>query len=305
MKTLYLTNKLRKYLENPPGQKIFGTKKEVSEKLKKIIEKNNFEKIISIGDYCSFNIPSDVKIFDGRIRRNKKFQPQKHTLFCKNPPASINKDVWPIIEKGITANKNIFVKGEEDLLVIPSILSAKEGSAILFGVPKKGISLIKASLKEKNEFKKLLKKFRSEKFKKAIMGGTFDRLHSGHQYFLSMAEYYTKEVLVGITSDKIIKRKENYKKIQSFEIRRKNVENYLKKIKLKNKIVKIENIYGPSTEEKTADAILLTEETLKNGIKINKIREKNQLTELNYIILPYITDKKGKKISSSDIRKSI
>lgn len=299
MKNLYLTNELRKSFKKIFGFPIFGNKKEVFRKFKKFLKKENFKKVITVGDVCSLYLPSDVKIFDGKKERNKKISLQNYFFSFENPPGAIDRISWKILKKAISQKKNVFVKGEEDLLVIPAVLLAENNSLVVYGLPKKGISLIKVNPENKKIFKEILKGFKKGKFKKIVFGGTFDRLHEGHKYFLSMAKYYAKEAIVGITSDEFVKRR---KKIQKFEIRKRNVEKFLKKIKLKNQIYKISDIYGPAIWRKDIEAILLTEETFENGEKINRERKKRGLKELNYFILPYLLDEKGEKISSSKIR---
>ncbi|MBU4480952.1 GTP-dependent dephospho-CoA kinase family protein, partial [Patescibacteria group bacterium] len=59
----------------------------------------------------------------------------------------------------IKENKNVFVKGEEDLLAIPAVLLAGKNTAVVYGLPNKGICLVKISPKTKKNFKELLKKF--------------------------------------------------------------------------------------------------------------------------------------------------
>jgi len=303
MKTLYLTNKLREELKKPFGIPIFGQKRQIVKDVRKLIQKKHIKKLICVGDYCSLSLPSDIRIFDGRIKRNKRVCLQEYFLSCKNPPASINADVWTVLKEAIKENENVFVDGEEDLLVIPCVLLAKRKYGIIYGLPDKGVSLIEVSLKIKKVFRKILRKFKKGKFKKIVFGGTFDKLHKGHRYFILMAKYYAKEAIIGLCSDKMVKAtKKDYKKVQSFRERKRNLENYLKKINLRCQIFKIEDIYGPAIEDKNIEAILLTEETFKNGVKINKIRKKKRLSELDYIILPYILDLKGKKISSIFLR---
>ena len=305
MKTLYLTNKLRKELKKPFGAPILGEKAEIVKKFKKIIKRQGLKKIICVGDYCSSTLPADIKIFDGRIRRNKRVCTQEYFLSCKNPSASIDGGVWEVLKRAIRDNENVFVEGEEDLLVIPCLLLAKNKTGIVYGLPDKGVSLVEVSSKTKLDFRKILRKFRERRFEKIVFGGTFDKLHKGHRYFILMAKYYAKEAIIGLCSDKMVKTtKKDYKKIQSFQERKNNLKNYLRKINLRHKIFKIDDIYGPSIEDKNIEAILLTEETFNNGVKINKRRKEKGLAELNYIILPYILDLKGRKISSSTFRSS-
>ena len=49
--------------------------------------------------------------------------------------------------------------GEEDLLVIPTILLSTNKTAVIYGFPDKGICLIEVSPKIKRDLKELLKKF--------------------------------------------------------------------------------------------------------------------------------------------------
>jgi len=161
MKTYFLPKNFRKELKRVWGISLLGRKKEVIKKYEKLIGENNFQKIITVGDYCSLNLKSDVKIFDGKIKRKKIKKVLSFSLSCKNPAGTIQKEVWPIIKKAIRNNQNVFVQGEEDLLVIPSVLLAKNNSAVVYGFPKNGICLIKVSSRIKKDFKELLKKFRS------------------------------------------------------------------------------------------------------------------------------------------------
>jgi pantetheine-phosphate adenylyltransferase len=300
MATYFLPTKLKRELRKIWGIPIFGPEKQVVIKFKEFCQKRKFKKIITVGDYCSLNLPSDVKIFDGRIKRKKIKIPLEFSFSCTNPPGTIQEEVWPVLKTAIKGSKNVFIEGEEDLLVIPSVLLAEKNTAVVYGFPEKGVCLIEVTLKTKENFKRLLKKFRKGKFKKILLGGTFNSLHPGHQYFLSMAQYYGKEAIIGLCSDQMVKaRKKHFKEVRKFGERKKALENYLKKIGWKAKIVKINDIYGPAAKNREVEAILLTEETFSNGVKINRRRKKNNLKELHYIVLPYLLDKTGRKLNSS------
>jgi uncharacterized protein (UPF0218 family) len=158
-KTYILLEKLRGKLRKVWGIPIFGKKKEVKEKFEKLLKKGNFKKIITVGDYCSLSLPSNVKIFDGKIKRRKIKKILPYSLKCKNPKGRIQKEVWQIIKRAIKENKNIFVEGEEDLLVIPSVLLAPKNSIVVYGFPKRGICAIKIGKRMKRKIKNLLKEF--------------------------------------------------------------------------------------------------------------------------------------------------
>jgi len=159
MKTYFLPEKLRLGMRKTWGISIFGRKSEVAKKFRKILEERKFKKVITVGDYCSLNLPSDVKIFDGQIRRKKIKKILKFSLKDSNPSGTIQNSIWPKIEKAIKKKKNLFINGEEDLLVIPTVLLSKTKSAVIYGIFNKGICLIEVTPQIKKNFKELLKKF--------------------------------------------------------------------------------------------------------------------------------------------------
>lgn len=77
----------------------------------------------------------------------------------KNEKGKIEKEVWGKIEKAIKENKNLFVEGKEDLLVIPAVLLSPKNSVVLFGLFKKGVCATEVSEKIKKKIKNLLKRF--------------------------------------------------------------------------------------------------------------------------------------------------
>jgi len=159
MKTYFLPENLRSKLRRPWGIPIFGNKKKVEEKFLKFLTERRFKKIIAVGDYCSLNLQSDIKIFDGKIKRRKIKKVLKFHLKSKNPSGTIQGKVWKKIKKAIAENKNLFVEGEEDLLVIPAVLLSPKNSLVIYGFPKKGICAIETNQKMKREIKNLLKLF--------------------------------------------------------------------------------------------------------------------------------------------------
>ena len=160
MKTVYLPDELRQELRRVWGIPIFGKEKEIDKKFKQIVREKRFKKIITIGDRCSISLPSDIKVFDRKINRREIKESLPFSLRCSNPPGTIQEKVWPILEQAIKEERNVFVEGEEDLLVIPAVLLAEEDSVVVYGFFDKGICLIKVSKQTKKKFKELLKKFK-------------------------------------------------------------------------------------------------------------------------------------------------
>ncbi|MFQ6049540.1 MAG: DUF359 domain-containing protein [Candidatus Paceibacterales bacterium] len=162
MKTYLLPKELRKELRKIWGIPIFGRKKEVARKFKDFVQKKKFKKIITVGDHCSLHLPSDIKIFDGKIKRKKVKKILPFSLSCSNPAGTIQSEVWPIIKKAIRDKKNVFIEGEEDLLVIPSVLLSERRTLVIYGFLEKGVCLIEVKPEMKKAFKELLKKFKTK-----------------------------------------------------------------------------------------------------------------------------------------------
>ena len=161
-KTYFLPNELRKELRKIWGIPLFNGRRKITRKFKKFIQEKKFKKIITVGDYCSLALPSDVKIFDGKVKRKKIKTILKFSLSCRNLPGTIQREVWSVLKKAIENNENVFVDGEEDLLVIPLVLLSEKGAVVVYGFPDKGICLIEVSSKVKKDFKELLRKFETE-----------------------------------------------------------------------------------------------------------------------------------------------
>ncbi len=141
------------------GKPVFGTESEIKEKYQKLLEKNKYKTVITVGDYCSHHLPSDIKIFDKLVQRKAFAQKHNCSLNVKNPAGTIQKESWEIIRQAIKEKANVCVDGEEDLLVIPALLLAKAKTLVAYGFPNKGICLLEANLKNKIIFRLALKKY--------------------------------------------------------------------------------------------------------------------------------------------------
>ena len=152
--TLKITSILRKELKKPFG-KVF----------KKIEEKHP---MITVGDYCSVkalekNIVPDLMIYDGKVKRKPAPDMKKKldkfpckTIEVKNKPGTISDETWIAIELALKEKTKIKVDGEEDLLVIPCVDLAKEGTTIYYGQPDEGIVKITVDKNTKKRIKKII-----------------------------------------------------------------------------------------------------------------------------------------------------
>jgi len=136
------------------------------------------------------------------------------------------------------------------------------------------------------------------------MGGTFDILHVGHRALLNRAAKEGKRVLIGLTTDERARKGRNVVNLNSYTIRKQNLEILLSSLGFieKFEIVPLNNDWGPSVIDEDFGAIIVSEETRATAEKINKVRNKEGKSELKIVVVSMIKSVDGKYISSSRIR---
>lgn len=144
-----------------------------------------------------------------------------------------------------------------------------------------------------------------EKLNLVATGGTFDYIHIGHIKLLSTAFEISDHVIIGLTSDRFIKRYKLTSNIKNNYLRR--LFNLKKYISLNFKdanytILKLEDEFGPVISSSQIQAIIVSEETLVKVKQINKIRISNCLEPLRVIVVEIAKSSDGKPISSTRIR---
>ncbi|MDW3611246.1 MAG: pantetheine-phosphate adenylyltransferase [Nitrososphaeraceae archaeon] len=144
-----------------------------------------------------------------------------------------------------------------------------------------------------------------EKLNLVATGGTFDCIHIGHIKLLSTAFDISDHVIIGLTSDRFVKRFKLNSSIKNNYRRR--LFNLKKNIALNFKdanytIIKLEDEFGPVIHSSQIQAIVVSEETLVKVKQINEIRISNYLNPLRVIVVEIAKSSDGKPISSTRIR---
>ena len=140
---------------------------------------------------------------------------------------------------------------------------------------------------------------------RCLLGGTFDRLHLGHEELIIGCLRRCNFLEIWLTSDEMIADKSG--KIESFEIRKSAIEVLFQKNYSSDRlsIHRLIDKMGPAPQRDDCDAIGCTSETREACEQINRLRLENGLVELEIIEVPHKLNQDGMVISSSSIRAGI
>jgi len=162
-----LPNNLRDLLKEPMGKLVD------EKKLLVLLKKEKY--IVSIGDLVTYtilknNIEPVFCIVDFKTRRGKcplevvnlikSFG--KKSVVVKNPPGTISDDLWRVIEFAFENLENLSIRievdGEDDLASLAAIFLAPKDVTIIYGLPDKGVLIVKPTNENKQKVKEVLDK---------------------------------------------------------------------------------------------------------------------------------------------------
>ncbi|KAM3920811.1 bifunctional coenzyme A synthase [Leptodactylus fuscus] len=143
-----------------------------------------------------------------------------------------------------------------------------------------------------------------------VVGGTFDRLHNAHKILLSVCCLLSeRRLLIGVADGELLDNKVLKELIEPYDKRLEKLSQFLVDVKpsLGYDIVPISDPYGPSITDPELKCIVVSEETQRGGLSVNKRRLENGLDELIIHEIQLVTDPKHseneeEKISSSSFR---
>ena len=162
-----LPSNLRDLLKEPMGQLVN------EKKLLNLLKKEKF--VVSVGDLVTYtilkkNIEPIFCVVDFKTRRGecteeivefiKSFG--KKSIVVKNPPGTISDDLWRVIELAFENKEigslRIEIDGEDDLASLAAIFLAPNDVTIIYGLPDKGVLVVKPTYENKKKVKEILDK---------------------------------------------------------------------------------------------------------------------------------------------------
>ncbi len=163
-----LDEALRAELQKPFGD--LCSKERCKEKL------TAFKIILTVGDITTYRllklgIVPDVCIVDSIAMREPVSDAVRDTINADartiykvdNPAGMISSQLIDAVRRAVTAitrheRTRIVVRGEEDLAVIPAVMEAPEGAAVVYGQPNEGMVIVAVTAEKRRSAKHLLRK---------------------------------------------------------------------------------------------------------------------------------------------------
>lgn len=166
----FITERLKEELRTPASKIFEGDNKTVTKDVIDYVRKESFEPVVCVGDEVSRDLldngfkPKNI-IVDGKVIRkpidylDEILKPYSKKFKLNNPAGTISRHAWRIIRDALKTESTVIVKGEEDLLVIPTLLLAKNKTTIIYGQPGRGKVVVKVDDEKKETWRKRLAQF--------------------------------------------------------------------------------------------------------------------------------------------------
>jgi len=145
-----------------------GSPAENALKAKELIATKKPPKVIVVGDFTlkallNAGCVPDLGIFDRLTKRVTCDFPNVKAEVVRNPAGEIGDEAVSLIKKALNSRRRkkvmMAVDGEEDLLSLPAIVNAPEGSLVIYGLPDRGMMLVTADHETKEKIASVISQF--------------------------------------------------------------------------------------------------------------------------------------------------
>ncbi len=135
---------------------------------------------------------------------------------------------------------------------------------------------------------------------KVALGGTFDPLHEGHKRLIRKAFGIGEDVVFGVTSDEMARKK--FRSVLPYKIRTRNLKDFVKRFYgVDVRIEEIQDFYGKTLDE-DYDFIVVSPETYENAKKINEKRIELGRRPITIVVVDFVLAYDKKPISATRIK---
>eukprot|EP00201_Polytomella_parva_P001074 CAMPEP_0175076916 /NCGR_PEP_ID=MMETSP0052_2-20121109/23045_1 /TAXON_ID=51329 ORGANISM="Polytomella parva, Strain SAG 63-3" /NCGR_SAMPLE_ID=MMETSP0052_2 /ASSEMBLY_ACC=CAM_ASM_000194 /LENGTH=478 /DNA_ID=CAMNT_0016346213 /DNA_START=3 /DNA_END=1439 /DNA_ORIENTATION=- len=132
-------------------------------------------------------------------------------------------------------------------------------------------------------------------YRRVAVGGTFDRLHVGHQLLLAASSLvcdYGGYLYIGITADELLAKKKYHELLQNYSEREERAVNFVYDVR-PDISVQSGALCDPKTPtaaelDPEMEALVVSDETIPGGIAINQGRELRGFKPLDILVVPVI-----------------
>ncbi len=195
-------------------------------------------------------------------------------------------------------------KEEGKCAVCDGMLRIEEIYSVKLKNPKKESKQVVREKKKVEITPRMWPWLKTDHFAVAGLGGTFDHLHEGHYFLLKAAFKVAEKVIIGLTTDALLKNKAYAEYLQPYEIRQQKIIEYVSTFTTPNRLsfVPLSDPFGPAITSKEMEVLVISAETLPNAEKVNQIRVEQSLMPVVLVVIPLFPNSEGKKLSSTEIR---
>ena len=143
------------------------------------------------------------------------------------------------------------------------------------------------------------------RYRSVAVGGTFDILHVGHEKLLAKAFELGELVFVGVTGDRLVFKLNKDHPVRKFAVRQRDLRRLLRARGWlrRARITELRDPFGPATRRKRLDALVVSEETRANGLRVNALRRNRGLKPLRVFVVRMVKSKDGLLLSDTRIRR--